>query len=256
VHWIPGRLPNSRIIAAIERHHGKVHERKLLRDRQGIADGRRLYRLKTDDLKARPIAPTVRLDNMVFLVEYAGQPAQCFLCKTFGHVRMNCPVAVMSPIRDELTPTNEKETTTVNANSHENPPSSSLMDQQPKENHKDESTYQDSIEESDMELDAYPEKLEQKLLSSTPARSETTYQNSDLLNQKEADKEAPPKATMDEEKGNELEEKLIDRFVDRKQLDEKSRHCAVIASMSVWGTVFKTYGSRSSLILRLWQIPH
>jgi len=91
VHWIPGRFPNSRIIAAIERHHGKVYETKLLRGRQGIADGRRLYRVKTDDLKARPIAHTVRLDNTVFLVEYVAQPAQCFLCKKFGHVRMNSP---------------------------------------------------------------------------------------------------------------------------------------------------------------------
>jgi len=72
-------------------------------------------------------------------------------------------MAVMSPIRDELTPTNEKETTTVNDSNHGNPPSSPAMDQQPKENHKDETTYQDSIEDSDMELDAYAEKLEQKL---------------------------------------------------------------------------------------------
>jgi len=86
----------------------------------------------------------------------------------------------MSPIRDELTPTSKKETTTVNANNHDFPPSSPAMDQQPKENHKDESTYQDSIEESDMELDACAEKLEQKLLSSTPARSETMHQNSDF----------------------------------------------------------------------------
>jgi len=34
------------------------------------------------------------------------------------------------------------------------------------------------------------------------------HQNSDLLNQQEADKEAPPKATLDEEKGNELKRNL------------------------------------------------
>ena len=86
-HWIPGRFPNQKIVAAIERHHGKVYEHCILKDRYGIADGRRLYRLKTDDLKQHPIAPMVRLDEMVFLVEYSGQPAQCFLCKGFGHLR-------------------------------------------------------------------------------------------------------------------------------------------------------------------------
>jgi len=84
VHWIPGRFPNSRIIAAMERHHGKVHETKILRDRHGIANGSRLYRVKTDDLKARPIAPSVRVDNTVFLVEYVCQPSQCIWIKSSG----------------------------------------------------------------------------------------------------------------------------------------------------------------------------
>ena len=51
VHWVPGRFPNERIISAIERHHGKVHETRILRDRYGFGDGRRTYRVKTDDLK-------------------------------------------------------------------------------------------------------------------------------------------------------------------------------------------------------------
>ena len=59
LHWIPGRFPHQKIVAAIERHHGKVYEHRILKDRYGIADGRRLYRLKTDDLKQHPIAPTV-----------------------------------------------------------------------------------------------------------------------------------------------------------------------------------------------------
>jgi len=80
VHWVPGRFPHHRILAAIEQFHGKVHETCMLRDRHGIADGRRLYRVKTEDLKAHPVAPTVPMDDMVFLVEYTGQPVQCFLC--------------------------------------------------------------------------------------------------------------------------------------------------------------------------------
>jgi len=87
IHWIPERFPNQKIVAAIERHHGKIYEHRIMKVRYGIADGRRLYRLKTDDLKQHPIAPMVRLDEMVFLVEYSGQPAQCFLCKGFGHLR-------------------------------------------------------------------------------------------------------------------------------------------------------------------------
>ena len=69
----------------------------MLRDRHGVADGRRLYRVKTEDLKAHPIAPTVRMDDMVFLVEYSRQPVQCFLCKGFGHIRSDCPNAVTTP---------------------------------------------------------------------------------------------------------------------------------------------------------------
>jgi len=97
VHWVPGRFPNHRIVSAIEKFHGKVHESRMLRDRHGIADGRRLYRVKTEDLKAHPIAPTVRMEDMVFLVEYSGQPVQCFLCKGFGHIRNECPNAVTTP---------------------------------------------------------------------------------------------------------------------------------------------------------------
>jgi len=97
VHWVPGRFPNHRIVSAIEKFHGKVHESRMLRDRHGVADGRRLYRVKTEDLKAHPIAPTVRMEDMFFLVEYSGQPVQCFLCKGFGHIRNECPNAVTRP---------------------------------------------------------------------------------------------------------------------------------------------------------------
>jgi len=96
-HWVPGRFPNHRIVSAIEKFHGKVHESRMLRDRHGIADGRRLYRVKTEDLKAHPIAPTVRMEDMVFLIEYTGQSVQCSLCKGFGHIRSECPNVVTTP---------------------------------------------------------------------------------------------------------------------------------------------------------------
>jgi len=97
VNWVLGRFPNERIISAIERHHSKVHETRILRDRYGFGDGRRTYRVKTNDLKDRTIAPTVRMKDMVFLVEYPGQPSQYFLCKKYGHIRSDCPMAVKSP---------------------------------------------------------------------------------------------------------------------------------------------------------------
>ena len=98
LHWVPGRFPNQRIVQAIERFHGKVYDSRMLRDRHGVADGRRLYKVKSEDLKAHPIAPTVRLNDMLFLVGYSGQPVQCFLCKCFGHICNECPNAVTTPL--------------------------------------------------------------------------------------------------------------------------------------------------------------
>jgi len=37
------------------------------------------------------------MKDMVFLVEYPGQPSQYFLCKKYGHIRSDCPMAVKSP---------------------------------------------------------------------------------------------------------------------------------------------------------------
>ena len=61
-----------------------------------------------------------------------------------------------------------------------------------------------------MELDAYTDKLEQQLLSSTPARRETTTnQNTGLPDQQGTDKNESPTATSGEEKGNELKRILV-----------------------------------------------
>ena len=62
-----------------------------MKDRRGKADGRRSYSLKTEALKLKPIPATVRLSGSVFLVEYASQPTQCFVCKDFGHILYECP---------------------------------------------------------------------------------------------------------------------------------------------------------------------
>jgi len=51
----------------------------------------RIYSLKTEALKLKPIPATVRLSGRVFLVEYTSQPIQCFVCKQFGHIRYECP---------------------------------------------------------------------------------------------------------------------------------------------------------------------
>jgi len=112
---------------------------------------------------------------------------------------------------DELTAKTEKETTMNNATNNENPQQNSTIHQQPKENQeREDSASQDSIEYSDMELDAYTDKLEQQLLSSTPARRETTTnQNTGLPDQQGTDKNESPTATSGEEKGNELKRILV-----------------------------------------------
>ena len=164
IHWIPGRFPNQKIVAAIERHHGKVYEHRILKDRYGIADGRRLYRLKTDDLKQHPIAPTVRMDEMVFLVQYSGQPAQCFLCKGFGHLRYDCPNAVTTPTISEKTST---ATITISEQRKD-----SSMEEQQNNQQPEETIPEDSMNASDIELDRYSKQLEDELFASAPTRKE------------------------------------------------------------------------------------
>ena len=82
--FILGRFPNQKIVATTERHHVKVCKHRMLKDRYGIADGRRLYRIKTDDLKQHPNAPTVRMVEMVSIVEYSGNPRSVFCAKASG----------------------------------------------------------------------------------------------------------------------------------------------------------------------------
>ena len=129
LHWVPGRFPNQKIVDAIERFHGKVYDSRMLRDRHGVADGRRLYKVKSEDLKAHPIAPTVRLNDMLFLVEYSGQPVQCFLCKCFGHIRNECPNAVTTP--RELSSSAME--TMPPSQTDEQPPKDDLINQEVKE---------------------------------------------------------------------------------------------------------------------------
>jgi len=56
----------------MERHHGYVYETRTARQERN-SRRRKLFRVTTEDLKARPIAPTVRMKDVVFLVTYSGQ---------------------------------------------------------------------------------------------------------------------------------------------------------------------------------------
>jgi len=90
-HWVPANFPDGRIKDVLYRLYGEIRYSRILKDRRGKADGRRIYSVKTETLKLKPIPATVRLSGRVFLVEYASQPLQCFVCKEFGHVRSDCP---------------------------------------------------------------------------------------------------------------------------------------------------------------------
>jgi len=97
VHWVPHRFPNSEMIKTIEERHGKVYFTKALQDKNGLYDGRRIYKLRTADLKAKPIPRYVRKEGLLMMVEYSGQPPQCFFCRQFGHIRSECPNMVTNP---------------------------------------------------------------------------------------------------------------------------------------------------------------
>jgi len=71
--------------------YGEIRYSRILKDRRGKADGRRIYNTQTEKLKLKPIPPTVKLSGKTFLVEYASQSIQCFLCKDFGHIKDDCP---------------------------------------------------------------------------------------------------------------------------------------------------------------------
>ena len=71
--------------------YSEIGYSRIVKDRRGKADGRRIYNIKTEKLKLKPIPPTVKLSGKTFLVEYASQSIQCFLCKDFGHIKDDCP---------------------------------------------------------------------------------------------------------------------------------------------------------------------
>jgi len=90
-HWVPSDFPDEKIKGVIFRMYGDIRYSRILKDRRGKADGRRIYNIKTEKLKLKPIPSTVKLSGKTFLVEYASQPIQCFLCKEFGHIKDDCP---------------------------------------------------------------------------------------------------------------------------------------------------------------------
>jgi len=71
--------------------YSEIGYSRIVKDRRGKADGRRIYNIRTEKLKLKPIPSTVKLSGKNFLVEYASQPIQCFLCKEFGHIKDDCP---------------------------------------------------------------------------------------------------------------------------------------------------------------------
>ena len=90
-HWVPSDFPDEKIKGVIFRMFGEINYSRIFKDRRGKADGRRVYNIKTEKLKLKPIPSTVKLSGKTFLVEYASQPIQCFLCKDFGHIKDDCP---------------------------------------------------------------------------------------------------------------------------------------------------------------------
>jgi len=67
-----------RMIKTIEEKHGKVYFTKAFQDKNGLYDGQKIYKLRTTDLKAKPIPRYVRKEGLLMTVEYSGQPPQCF----------------------------------------------------------------------------------------------------------------------------------------------------------------------------------
>jgi len=90
-NWVPADFPDGRIKDVLERLYGEIRHSRKMKDRRGKADGSRIYSLKTEALKLKPIPATVRLSGRVFLVEYTSQTIQFFVCNEFGHIRWECP---------------------------------------------------------------------------------------------------------------------------------------------------------------------
>jgi len=89
-HWVRSDFPEQKIKGVIFRMYGEIRYSRILKDRRGKADGRRIYNIKTEKLKLKPIPSTVKLSGTTFLVDYTSQPMQCFLCKEFGHIKDDC----------------------------------------------------------------------------------------------------------------------------------------------------------------------
>ena len=94
---VPHRLPDGKLIAFLSKRNGEVLNTKRLKDRKGYYDGRRIYKMRTADLQERPIPQLIRVCDCSIKTEYYGQPMRCFLCKQYGHMRGECPVAVKTP---------------------------------------------------------------------------------------------------------------------------------------------------------------
>ena len=94
---VPHRLPDSKLITFLNKKHGEVMCTKRLKDRRGYYDGRRIYRMRTVALQAKPIANFIRVCECNIKVDYYSQPTRCFLCKKYGHMKHECPDAVKTP---------------------------------------------------------------------------------------------------------------------------------------------------------------
>jgi len=94
---VPHRLPDGNIIAFLNKRNGEVLSTKRLKDRRGFFDGRRIYKMRSVQLQERPIPQTIRVCGCSIQTDYYGQPARCYLCKKFGHMKSDCPEAVRTP---------------------------------------------------------------------------------------------------------------------------------------------------------------
>jgi len=125
--------------------HGDIRYSRVLKDRRGKADGRRIYNIKTERLKLKPIPSTVRLSGKMFSVEYASQSIQCFLCKEFGHIKDDCPN--YSPI---LNNAKSRQLQHVNQETHES--ASDKPSNQPETNHDKSPTAAQQMISGDKEI--------------------------------------------------------------------------------------------------------
>ena len=54
-HWVPADFLDGRIKGVLQRLPGEIRYSRILKDRRGKADGRRIYSVKTEALKSKPI---------------------------------------------------------------------------------------------------------------------------------------------------------------------------------------------------------